>query len=117
MSLLLRIQFYKSHFLEIDEKEMDNVNKEVREWINMLNFRWRIISMNERHFHGYDMKKYIINFSKYEDKSLKNLWTCYPLLFCKLQKKNGSLYFPSRLSSFIFFIVCVCVFCKYVLMF
>jgi hypothetical protein len=31
MSLLLRIQFYKSHFLEIDEKEMDNVNKEVRE--------------------------------------------------------------------------------------
>jgi hypothetical protein len=47
MSLLLRIQFYKSHFLEIDEKEMNNVNKEVRERINMLNFRCRFFSMNE----------------------------------------------------------------------
>jgi hypothetical protein len=31
MNLLLRTQFYKSHFFEIDEKEMDNVNKEVKE--------------------------------------------------------------------------------------
>jgi hypothetical protein len=27
MNLLLRTQFYKFHFLEIDEKEMDNVIK------------------------------------------------------------------------------------------
>ncbi len=91
----------KSHFFDIKDKEMENVNKggwrmgkQTKLWAKNVFDQWRM-------FCGYDMNKYIVDLSKNKI-LLKISSICYPLCFCKLQKKMVT-YILQPCTSFFFF--------------
>jgi hypothetical protein len=66
MNILSRSLFSRVVFLYLDEKELENMNKEgwrvnkhVELWVKNAFDQWRV-------FHSFDMKKSIINLSKDE---------------------------------------------------
>jgi hypothetical protein len=79
----------KSHFLDLNDKEVENVNKGSRRVNNHVELCVKNAFDEWRVFRGLDTTRSIVDLSK--DDFLKRIWwICFHLSFCKLQKKMAT---------------------------
>jgi len=92
----------KSWFFEIDDKELENVNKRGQRMSKHVKL-WAMNAFNEwRLFHGFNMAKSIVNLFENEG-LIKDLVDMLSSFVLQVAKKYGSLYPPTKYNFLPFF--------------
>lgn len=91
---LVKDPILKSHFLAIDEKELENVNKDGRK-INKHVELWTKNAFDEwKVFCGFNISKSIVDLLK-DESLMKDLVDMLSSLILQFAKKDGNLYPPT----------------------
>jgi len=83
----------KNHFLDLDEREVENVNKGGRRISKHVELWARNVFDDYNFFCGFDTTRSITNLSK-DESFIKDLVNMLSSFVSQVAKKDGNLYFP-----------------------